>query len=60
MGAQNISLDDARNILECLDKALVLLDAHDQDLIGTHVQMAIDLLRASSDINEAANAQIDP
>ncbi|TCM12864.1 hypothetical protein EDF56_11728 [Novosphingobium sp. PhB165] len=60
MGAQKISLDQARDILEKLEEALTSLEICGQPIIAAHVQMAVDLLCASTDIDENSGAQIDP
>jgi len=62
MAASKFTLDDARVVLEHLEEALTLLDIAGQQLIGVHVQMAIDLLRESADVEAPQNGpcQIDP
>ncbi|WP_166675358.1 hypothetical protein [Novosphingobium sp. PhB55] len=48
-------MQDARTILAHLEEALTLLDSRGQGMIAVHVQMAIDMLEGSADIDEQSS-----
>ncbi|MFK4874920.1 hypothetical protein [Novosphingobium sp. ZW T3_23] len=52
MVAQKIPILEAREVEELLKEALTLLDSRGQMIIGAHVQMALNLLQESMDVDE--------